>query len=492
MTTETQDRPNILFIFTDQHRLSGVGAYGETPCQTPNLDRLAREGVRFENAYTVFPVCSPARGTIQTGLYPHSHGVTANIHEVGCSVHELQDHPTRLPRRLQAAGYSTGYTGKWHLGTERETTFHGPNRPSLPSDLGYEGQDFPGHGGAGYGYEAYQTWLHDHGWALDAAPWSEETRQIRGGLAELTMPTEATVPAYLVDQTLALIETFRERDRPFLMSLNFWGPHGPYHATREFLDLYRDVEIPPWPNYAWEARATAGPHHLKIHWDDDAYTWEDWAMAVRYYYARVSMIDSQIGRLLGRLRETGLLEETIVIVTADHGQTLGSHGGLLDKGWHHFEEIQRIPMIVRMPGGTGGQVRDEFVSLVDIYPTLLDLADAELPDFRMQGRSLVPLLRGEDVPWRDAIGIEFLGLGNMGTCMKTLRVGNLKYGYNGPFPGELYDLTVDPYELENVIDDPAYAGDLRRMQQRLEAWMVETEDPALRMYRWHLGKYPDA
>jgi arylsulfatase A-like enzyme len=490
MTTETQDRPNILLIFTDQHRLSAVSAYGETPCRTPNIDRLAREGVRFERAYTVFPVCSPARGTIQTGLYPHGHGVTANIHEVGCSVHELQDHPTRLPRRLQDAGYSTGYTGKWHLGTERQTTFHGPNHPSLPSDLGYEGQDFPGHGGAGYGYAAYQTWLREHGWALEVAPWAEETRQIRGGIAELAMPTAATVPAYLVDRTLGLIQTFRERRRPFFMSLNFWGPHGPYHATREFLDLYRDVEIPPWPNYAWDARDTAGPHHLKIHWADEAYTWEDWAMAVRYYYARVSMIDSQIGRLIDHLRETGLLEETVVILTADHGQTLGSHGGLLDKGWHHFEEIQRIPMIVRMPAGSGGVVRGEFVSLADVYPTLLELAGAEAPDYRMHGRSLVPLLRGESVPWRDAVVTEFLGLGNVGTCMKTVRVGDLKYGYNGPFPGELYDLASDPHEMQNVIDDPAYADDLRRLQHRLETWMVDTEDPALRMYRWQLGQTP--
>jgi arylsulfatase A-like enzyme len=213
-------------------------------------------------------------------------------------------------------------------------------------------------------------------------------------------------------------------------------------------------------------------------------------MAVRYYYARVSMIDSQIGRLIDHLRETGLLEETVVILTADHGQTLGSHGGLLDKGWHHFEEIQRIPMIVRMPAGSGGAVRGEFVSLADVYPTLLELAGAEAPDYRMHGRSLVPLLRGESVPWRDAVVTEFLGLGNVGTCMKTVRVGDLKYGYNGPFPGELYDLASDPHEMQNVIDDPAYADDLRRLQHRLETWMVDTEDPALRMYRWQLGQTP--
>ena len=154
---------NIIFILTDQHRISGVSAYGETPCRTPGIDRLAAEGILFENAYTVYPVCSPARATIMTGVYPHTNGVTSNVHEVGCSVHELQDRPSLLARRLQAAGYATGYTGKWHLGTDRDASFDGPNSPSLPSTIGFEGQDFPGHGGDGSGYPEYKAWLKKKG-----------------------------------------------------------------------------------------------------------------------------------------------------------------------------------------------------------------------------------------------------------------------------------------------------------------------------------------
>jgi len=143
--------PNILLILTDQHRLSAVGAYGNTVCQTPHIDQLAGDGIRFENAYTTCPVCSPARATIMTGQYPNTHGITSNVHNIGCTINEIRDQPGLLSRRLQAAGYSLGYTGKWHLGTDSPTLFGSPNRPTLPKDVGFEGQNFPGHGNGGFG-----------------------------------------------------------------------------------------------------------------------------------------------------------------------------------------------------------------------------------------------------------------------------------------------------------------------------------------------------
>ena len=141
------DRPNIIFILTDQHRLSGVSAYGETPCRTPNIDRLAAEGILFENAYTVYPVCSPARGTLQTGVYPHTHGITSNIHEVGCSVHELEDRPELLSRRLQAAGYGTGYTESGISVLRRHRHFRGRIGRLRLRVSGMKGRILPGTAG---------------------------------------------------------------------------------------------------------------------------------------------------------------------------------------------------------------------------------------------------------------------------------------------------------------------------------------------------------
>ncbi len=488
------DRPNILFLFTDQHRLSAVGAYGSTPCRTPNIDRLAEEGVLFENAYTVYPVCSPARGTIMTGHYPHTHGITSNIHEVGCSVHELEDRPTLLPRKLQAAGYSTGYTGKWHLGTTQETTFGGTNRPSLPSSLGFEGEDFPGHGGDGAGYPQYRAWLAAQGLAHRILPWEESTQNYRNSCGVIDIPSEATVPGYLASNCIERIDAFRQRGAPWFYALNFWGPHGPYHASREFVEMYRNEPIPPWPNYEWPARDTPGPHHMKIFWDHEEMSWDDYATAVRYYYARTSLIDAQIGRVLDHLAATGELERTWIVFTADHGETLGSHGGLADKGWHHFEEIQRIPFIVRPPDGVAaGTRRREFVSLADVYPTVLDWAGADAADARPHGRSVQPLVRGETpaTPWREDVVVEFLGLGNIPACMKTLRHGNWKYGANlSGGRDELYDLAGDPDEQHNRVDDPACAAVLADLRERLLTWMRETDDPALRMTTWWLGRNP--
>ncbi|MCC7354562.1 MAG: sulfatase-like hydrolase/transferase, partial [Anaerolineae bacterium] len=345
----TTQRPNILLILTDQHRLSALGCYGETPCQTPNLDRLAREGVRFETAYTSYPVCSPARATIMTGLYPHANGVCSNVHDLGCSTNELLDRPELLSRRLQASGYQCGYTGKWHLGTDSPTAFGQPSKPSLPRDVGFRGQNFPGHGDGGFRYPEYRQYLAERGWQHKVYQLKEGDTAggMRYGILE--GPVEATVDYFLAEHTIGLINEFGQAGSPFFIWHNFWGPHSPYYAPLEFYELYKDVEIPEWPNYRWPAKAIGGPHQIMRHPWADSMTWQDWAEIVRYYYAFTSLIDQQIGRIIAHLERTGLKENTIIIMTADHGETLGSHGGLRDKGWCHFEEIQRIPLIVWLP-----------------------------------------------------------------------------------------------------------------------------------------------
>jgi arylsulfatase A-like enzyme len=481
--------PNILLILTDQHRLSAVGAYGNTPCQTPHIDHLAAEGVQFDNAYTTCPVCSPARATIMTGQYPHTHGVTANIHELGCSVHELVDRPELLSRRLQAAGYSLGYTGKWHLGTDRQKAFDAPNQPSLPRDVGFEGHNVPGHGDGGFGMPEYQTYLKQHEFQHQPKPWGNDALQLRRA-GELAGPEESTVAHFLTDHTISLIDSFARRDRPFFIWHNFWGPHEPYYAPTRFVDLYHDEDIPPWPNYDWPARCIPGFHHVKLHPRQEQLRWQDWAAAVRYYYALASLIDSQIGRLLDHLEQTGLIENTVIIFAADHGETLGSHGGLVDKGWHHFEETHHIPFIMRFPNGSHrGTSVSQLVSLADLYPTILDIADGSWKSDRIHGQSLLSLLNNNTASWRDMLVTEFGGLGNLAVTQRTLRWNNLKYGYNAGMQDEIYDLERDPHETRNLIEHPGYRSAASQLRERLAQWMRDTNDPAERMFRLAMSYY---
>ncbi|MFP4028937.1 MAG: sulfatase-like hydrolase/transferase [Candidatus Brocadiia bacterium] len=479
-----QKQPNILLILTDQHRLSAVGAYGDTPCQTPNIDRLAEDGYRFQTAYTSCPVCSPTRGTIMTGLYPHAHGICSNVHNLGCSVHELADRPGLLSRRLEAAGYRCGYSGKWHLGTDRQEAWHAPNNPSLPKDVGFEGQNFPGHGGGGFHYPEYRGYLRENGWKHEVAPPDKDSVAL-SHCGILQGPIESTVPYFLAENTISMIDRFSGDGDSFFIWHNFWGPHGPYYSTAEFYGLYEDVEIPPWPNYEWPAGKINRPHRVKLHADSEKLEWENWAETIRYYYAFTSLIDSQIGRMLDHLEETGLMDDTIVVFTADHGETLGSHGGLIDKGWHRFEEIQRIPLIVWLPekyreeGFSAPRIVQKWASAVDIYPTIIDISGGEQNPEENHGRSLMPVLCGENSEWRDAAFVEFNGVNSLATSMASVREGNLKYGWNCSNQDELYDLGNDPYEMENLIDDPAYADSLRFLRQKMAKWMEETNYPGI-------------
>jgi arylsulfatase A-like enzyme len=483
-------QPNIILILTDQHRLSAVGCYGETQCRTPHIDRLAKEGVLFENAYTTCPVCSPARGTIMTGLYPHSHGITTNIHEVGCSVHELEDRESLLTRRLESLGYSLGYSGKWHLGTDiKKSVFGTSNFPSLPKDVGFEGQNFPGHGEGGFCFPEYKSYLKEHGFKHRVKKWSEPTELIWPA-GELEGPVESTVPYFLAENSISLMESFRKRGKPFFLWHNFWGPHGPFYVPKEFIDIYRDAEIPPWPNYSWPSLDITGPHQAKIHPRHGRLSWQDWAVMIKYYYAFTTLIDSQIGRMIEYLEKSGLASNTVIVFAGDHGQTLGSHGGLTDKGWHHFEETHHIPFIMKFPERKSRQVK-EFISLADFYPTVLDLAGGEAQKNSIHGMSLIPLLEGKKKNWRQDIVTEFHGLGNASFSQRTIRWGNLKYGFNCWGQDELYDLSMDPYETANMISHPSYRQAGRDLRHRLLKWMEETDDRIQRRFSLLLHRYEE-
>ncbi len=478
-------QPNILLIMTDQHRLSGVGAYGPTPCRTPNLDALARQGVRFETAYTTCPVCTPARASVITGLYPHAHGMTGNPHQLGACVSELPDHPDLLPHRLQRAGYRLGFTGKWHLGTGQESVRRPgsyitmPNKPSLPEHFGFTGHQ-QARDGKGHTCPEYEAYLTEHGFSGKTRPPEPGAAAPSHNYGILAGPEESTYSWFLADQTMRLMDDFSQGEAPFFIWHNFSGPHHPWLVPQEAYDLYKDVRIPEWPNFRWDSQGTPGPHQMNIHPRGGELQWADWERAIRHYYAYVTLIDRQIGRMLDHLDALGLRQDTLIIFTADHGETLGSHGGLTNKGWSHFEEIQRVPLIVAPPGPpapgcrTPGSAAPEFASLLDIYPTILDYAEAGFPTEQIHGMSLKPLLDGTPAAWRDAAFVEFFAVFHMATTLFTARKGNMKYGWNSVGQDELYDLDADPWETANVIDAPDYRERAEEMRLTMAQWAHRT------------------
>ena len=486
-------KPNILYIMTDQQRLSALGCYGKTVCQTPHLDKLAEQGVLFENAYTVCPVCTPARATILTGRYPHIHGMCCNTHNIGCSVHELTDKPELLSRQLEKLDYQIGYTGKWHLGGSMRDgykTFMEEGKPSLPSDVGFTGMDAPGHGDGGHGTRAYQEYLTRNGYRMELKNKIQTGLIGRHGILE--GDEKSTVAYFLAEHSIELMDQFSEEDRPFFITHNFWGPHEPYYVPQKYYDLYKDVSNPPWPNYDWEPEDLFAPCRVKKNPGGQT-PWPIWEEAIRHYYALTTLIDEQVGRMLAHLEAKDLLKDTLIFFTSDHGETLGSHGGLTDKGFHHFEETHHVPLLMKLPESStdlapthqGSRV-ETVVSSIDFYPTILEFAGKNLADDdtpELDGRSLLPLIKGERSSHPNEAFTEFYGVNQLMTTMFTLRKDHLKYGWNCSSRDELYDLEKDPYEMSNLINHPEYQNSLVSLRKRMGALLVESKHQAAGFFK---------
>ena len=472
------DRKNIVLIFTDQHRCDAVGAYGAPVCRTPNIDRIAERGVTFDRAYTTCSVCSPARGTIMTGQYPHTHKVTTNIYGPGCKMSEFQLAPNILSEQLRQAGYNLGYAGKWHLGSK-----------TLPKHFGFEGQNFPGHGGGGFRYPEYNEYLKSNGLSYEIEERTINTGH-RGGV--IKGPIEATVPYYLAQTSMELLDRFtkdcKQGGKPFFLWCNFWGPHPPYYSTREYVDMYKDVPIPEHGNFRDDKKNKPAVHRMVMRPDCADQPWEFWQERIRLSNAFTTMIDDQIGRMLDHVAELGLDDDTLIIFTADHGDSLGMHGGLMDKCYYMYEETYRIPMIIAAPGMRRAEREKRFASLADIMPTILNAADVTPPDV-VEGTSLFPLLHPDsgDVSWRDHLVAESHGMTVL-VSQRMIRFENYKYVYNATDIDEFYDLDKDPWEMDNLVHDPEIKEIKHSMMAMLHDWLRDTRDMLLGPYRWALGR----
>jgi arylsulfatase A-like enzyme len=459
--TSRDPRPNILMIVSDQERADVLGCYGG-PCRTPAIDALAADGVRFETCLAPTAICSPTRASFLTGLYPHGHGILNNTHEPDALRVELAPGVVTWPELLRNAGYRLGYVGKWHVGRGR------------PEDFGFHDVVAADDVVAGANDEAI----------VESEPELLEPVYARYPHGRLLIagidprPLEATETRRDADAAIDLLRRYANVDAPFAIRLDFEGPHHPYMPPRAYAAMYDPETIPPWPNFDEDASTKPAAQQRLIEQRGVAgWTWADWRPVVARYFGFVSYIDFEIGRVLGALEEAGLAERTVVIHTADHGDMTGSHGGQFNKGPLMYDEVCRVPLIVRDPRGGRSGVVHAPVGSPALMPTILDLADVPVPA-GLHVASLGPALSDPTAaPRTGAAFAEYHGEEWGLYSMRMIRTESAKYVYSPHGSDELYDLEADPHELVNRDADPALADLRTSLRGRLREWMIATGDP---------------
>jgi arylsulfatase A-like enzyme len=464
-------KPNIVYFFSDQHRFDTLGCYGHPHVQTPNLDFIASEGMRFDRAYTACALCSPARASLLTGLYPHNHGMLANIADFnGVFGNSLLD-KKGYPEYLSAADYHIGYTGKWHLSGQGNKSF-------WKMDQWHSG---------------YQKYLQDNGIQYDIA--TDEVQPLEWGgdapfFGKSAVPAKHHHDGWVADRCIEMIHDFAKSDQPFMICAAFRGPHFPTAVPEPYDTMYNPADVPMWGNFheTFADKPIVQQKEL-LRWNTSHLTWPDWQKVIAAYWGYCTYIDAQIGRVIDELKRLELDEETIFIYSSDHGDMQGSHR-LFNKGWNMYEECNRIPLLIRWPGVTApGSVCDEFVNLTDLMPTMLEMGEAAIPE-HIDGRSLVPLLnRQKPEDWPDDAYVEFNGYESSLASIRMVRTKKWKYVYNPVSIDELYDMESDPHELYNLAGQLAFKHVLRRMKERMVRRLRGTGDGIVATGPWQSNSY---
>jgi len=434
-----QRRPNILFFFTDQQRWDTCGCYGQPLNVTPNLDRMAAEGVLLENAFTCQPVCGPARSCLQTGKYAT---------EVGCHTNNRmlpQDQKT-VAHWLSEAGYEVGYLGKWHL-----ASYGGPG----PNNFRTRAVPIERRGG----YKDY--WL--------AADVLEFTSHGYDGYMFNADMERIDFKGYRADcQTDFALDYLRTRDgtRPWFLFLSYIEPHhqndhNRYEGPDGSKERFKDFVVP----------------------GDLADTKGDWRENYPDYLGCINSLDHNLGRIRDELEALGMADDTLIIFTSDHGSHFRTRNGEYKRSCH--DACTHVPMVLCGPGFRGGHTVGEMASLIDLPPTLLDTAGLTVPGY-MRGRPLQRLMEGPVPDWPDDVFIQ-ISESQVGRAVRTVR---WKYSVHAPDrdgiqdPASdryveqfLYDLEADPHERNNLVGDPDYADVRAEMAERLKRRIAESGEP---------------
>ena len=477
------NKPNILFICTDQQRSDSLGCYGNQQVSSPHIDSIAASGVRLKRHITPMQICSPSRATMITGLYPRNHQLITNGKALPESV------PT-LTQALVDAGYQTHSVGKQHL-----QPLLAPAELNMPDSRAFwDKPDAAGWNGPYYGYQTLDLMLGESDTAQMAghyAHWLKENypdyiNHLKPEMADIpppadldeiwrsAMPTEYHYNTWITDRTVNFLEKQNNFESPFCLFVSFPDPHHPFDPPGDYADRYTPSDMPlpditeedlnSRPSYAGDL-FPKGQGFRSLYWqaNDDAeagssittddVTDESLQLAIAYTHAQVEMIDDGIGRMLQQLKLSGLDENTIVIFTSDHGDYLGNHG-LLHKGPASYRQLTELSFIMRGPQIQASTEIDSLTSHIDLMPTLLDLAGVSC-NSEVDGVSLKPLLTGNALQVRDHTFGEYHPTVRHDLYNQTVYKDQWRMTLYPEHPewGELFDLEADPLEHRNRFYD---------------------------------------
>ncbi|MBI5723085.1 MAG: sulfatase-like hydrolase/transferase [Planctomycetes bacterium] len=446
------DRPNILMIYSDQHRYDCVGANGHPLLQTPSMNRLAAEGANFTHAFTPIPICVPARCSILTGQWPTKHGVIFNFD--GETFRPLDPAIPTFSAAIQARGYRTVHIGRWHV-----------DRRRTPIEFGFH--DYVPDWRYGKWREArgLKPCPHNQGW--------------RGQTDPFVRPEESSL-GWGADQVIRWIELCLQETDPFFIRWHMAEPHLPCRPAEPFASMYPPERIAPWPGFADTLEGKPRiQRQMRATWGVEGMGWEEWAPIVSRYLGVVSQLDSQIGRVLDALKRLGLCEKTLVVYSSDHGDMCGSHG-MVDKHYIMYDDVVRVPLIMRWAGvlPAGRTVTDFTSNAIDLPSTFCDAAGAATPQ-SFQGTSLLGAAAGTGATGREDIFASYHGNQFGSYSQRMVRDRRYKYVWNATALDEFYDLEEDPGEIINRISAPDCRAEIARLRKRLVAWMEATGDTLL-------------
>lgn len=449
------EKPNLLIILADDHRYDALGFLGHPFLETPALDRLAAEGVHFQNAVVTTSLCSPSRASILTGLYAHNHRVIDNYNPIPEGL-------TYFPTYLQDAGYETAFIGKWHMGGEIDHP-----QPGFDHWTAFKGQG---------------VYFGDPGEAKVKGRYVPQVNRDGFNVNGTRVPQEGYITDILTDFAEEWLGA-RSGDQPWMLYLSHKAIHADFLPANRHAYSYEEESFEPpqtWkemPEAFRDVPMWVQNQHNSRHGSQFAYYTDlDLGTYYKRYCETIRAVDDSTGRLLRLLEERGELDHTVILYLGDNGFLFGEKG-LIDKR-NAYDASVRIPMLLRYPAGVkGGQTRTEVVANIDVAPTMLDFAGLEIPA-DMDGRSMKPLTTGTPAAWRDYLLYEYYWERNYPhtPTMHALLGERFKYiRYHGIWDvDELFDLEKDPEERINLINDPAHAETVTELNARLFALLKET------------------